>query len=435
MSGEFLVIILKESVLSSKIATRLRNEAFNVAREADLSAWRSVAKRLITNFNKDEDRKLRYISESLAHFPSSASSDRLIEKALALTRNQSYQKHVDQCVDLNYCFVLKRYMSEAEKGILLVSFENQLDNILSAGLLPAIQARYQIVFIPSWTGLYSPALFKLASLAGSEPVFVFPVHAREWAQVKRLNNRFIPLPFNAASWVNQDFFEDTRVRRDIDCLMVANFAGFKRHWLLFKALKDLPKSVSAVCVGVPLGTRNAESIRQEAIDYGVSDRVNIVENPSQEDLRLYFQRAKVFCAMSYREGSFIAVAEALMSGTPVVMFRNAHIGTKSLITPEVGALVGSVSELKAKIIEFIKFEDHDSVRQAARESISAQANSCKLNELLSRWSHENGLQWTEDIEPFYSMRLSFYYFDQEAKNRLRKDYQYLADKGAVINFS
>lgn len=421
--------------MTSRIARRLRREAFNVAREADLSAWRSVAKRLITNFNKDEDRELRYISESLGHFPGSASSDRLIEQALTLARNRSYRKSGDQSVDLNYCFVLKRYMSQAEKGVLLVSFENQLDSILNAGLLAAIQARYHIVFIPSWTGLYSPALFKLASLSDNEPVFVLPVHAQERVQVKRLGNQFIPMPFNAASWVNQDFFEDEGVERDIDCLMVANFASFKRHWLLFKALKGLPKSVSAVCVGVPLGSRNAESIRQEAIDYGVSDRVYIVENPSQEDLRLYFQRAKVFCAMSYREGSFIAVAEALMSGTPVVMFNNAHIGTKSLITPEVGALVCSVPELKAKIIEFINFEDHDSVRRIGRESISAQANSHKLNHMLSRWSHENGLQWTEDIEPFYSMRLSFYYFDKEAKGRLREDYQYLADKGAVMNLS
>ena len=223
----------------------------------------------------------------------------------------------------------------------------------------------------------------------------------------------------------------SRVERDIDCLMVANFSSFKRHWLLFKAMKGLPVSVSAVCVGVPLGSRSAESIRREAEDYGVSDRVRIVENPSQEDLRLYFQRAKVFCAMSYREGSFIAVAEALMSGTPVVMFKNAHVGTKSLISPEVGALVGSISELRGQVLKFLDFDSHDQVRQIAKESISAQANCGKLNGMLANWSNENNLPWTENIEPFYSMRLSFYYFDGVAKERLRDDYQYL--KGQGIN--
>lgn len=423
--------------MSSTIARRLRREVFNVARESNLSAWRSIAKRLIANLTRNEGQDLRYISESLAHFPNSASSGKLIGKALELAKNQPCRGQAEQPVDLSlsYCFIIKRYVSEVEKGIILISFENQLDSIFHAGLLPVIQARYHILFIPSWTGLYSPALFKLASLAGTDPVFVLPVHAHERAQVKRLGNRFMPLPFNAASWVNQNFFEDNGVERDIDCLMVANFSSFKRHWLLFKALKGLPVSVSAICVGVPLGSRTAESIRREAEDYGVSERVRIVENPSQEDLRLYFQRAKVFCAMSYREGSFIAVAEALMSGTPVVMFKNAHVGTKSLITPEVGALVGSVSELRAQIMKFMEFENHDRVRQIAKDSISAQANCRKLNDMLMDWSNENGFSWTTDIEPFYSMRLSFYYFDNGAKERLRDDYQFLGSQGIKLNLS
>lgn len=419
--------------MSITIARRLRRVAFNAAREANLSAWRSVVKLFIANLKKNDGQDLRYISECLAHFPDSANSDKLIKQALELARNWPSQNQVEQPVDLSYCLIIKHYTGEAEKGILLISFEKQLDSILSAGLLPAIQARYYIVFIPSWTGLYSPALFKLASLSGGEPVFVLPVHAQERAQVERLGSGFVPLPFNAASWVNQDFFDEQECERDIDCLMVANFSSFKRHWLLFKALKGLPTSVSAICVGIPLGSRKAESIRQEAKDYGVSERVKIVENPSQKDLRLYFQRAKVFCAMSYREGSFIAVAEALMSGTPVVMFKNAHIGTRSLITPEVGALVCTVTDLREQIMKFMDFENHDRVRHIARDSISAQANCRKLNEILANWSKEKGLSWTKDIEPFYSMRLSFYYLDSAAKVRLRDDYQYLKGLGIKLN--
>ena len=413
-------------------ARKLRREVFNLAREANLSGWRSVVKRLISKFKKSNSHDLRYISEFLAHFPNSKDSGRLIDRAIQLA-SEMVASNADQAAVLNYCFILKPYISEGEKGILLVSFENQLDCIIDSGKVSVIQARYHIMFIPSWTGLFSPALFRLASCSGDQPVFVLPVHSQERAHVNRVGRGFVPLPFNAASWVNQIFFENKGVERDIDCLMVANFASFKRHWLLFKALKGLPITVSAICVGVSLGSRTAESIRLEAQDYGVSDRVTVVENPSQEDLRLYFQRAKVICAMSYREGSFIAVAEALMSGTPVVMFRNAHIGTKSLIVPENGALAGSVSELRERIMEFISFEDHDRIRQNAGESISAQANCRKLNDMLAGWSSEKGFQWTRDIEPFYSMRLSFYYFDDGAKDRLRGDYQYLKDQGIKIN--
>ena len=332
-------------------------------------------------------------------------------------------------VSLSYCALLKAYISDSEKGILLVSFENQLAQLLNSGRIDEILVRFHLVFIPSWSGLYSRELFRLVAAAQQDPVFVMPVHSHERGLVPPLGINCHSLPFNAASWVNPVFFEGPAQERDIDCLMVANFASFKRHWLLFKALKGLPRDIKVTCVGVPLGSRSAESIRQEAAEYGVSDQVTIVEDPSQEELRRYFRRAKMFCAMSYREGSFIAVAESLMSGTPVLMFRNAHIGTKSLINEKTGALVKSVRELRQKILEYRNFEGHDQVRQTAIDNISAQANSRKLNDMLRNWSINNGKAWTVDIEPFYSQRLDFHYFNDESRDRLADDYRYLSELG------
>lgn len=419
-------------------ARKLRREMYNAARERNLSGWRSVFKLLKVNVLwKSRTERRNATSEVLAHFPRTAVAFGFIKHAIDLsekTNKVSYPE--EKVITLKYCIIIKPFVSNNEKGFLLISFENQLQAILDHGELEVMQERYHLIFIPSWTGLYSPVIFELVKRSVGHSLFVLPVHEHERDLVNGLGQNCIPLPFNAASWVNQEFFNsEANLTRDIDCLMVANFASFKRHWLLFKALKGLPESVSALCVGVPIGSRSAESIRREAEDYGVSDRVSIVENPSQEDLRLYFQRAKVFCAMSYREGSFIAVAEALMSGTPVVMFKNAHIGTKSLISPEVGALVGSISDLRDRIIEFMNFEEHGKVRYIARQSISAQANCQKLNDLLANWSLENGHQWTKDIEPFYSMRLSFYYFDENGKERLRNDYQFFEDQGIKIKLA
>lgn len=375
------------------------------------------------------EQRLDQLTGTLAHFPGNHLHKRQLSEALGLAGSVNRSVKGDKPLSLSYCALLKTYISDLEKGILLVSFENQLEQLLNSGRIDDVLARYHLVFIPSWSGLYSKELFRLVAAAGQEPVFVLPVHRHERELVPTLSANCHALPFNAASWVNPEFFEGPAQERDIDCLMVANFASFKRHWLLFKALKELPEDVRVTCVGVPLGSRTAESIRQEAVEYGVSDQVTIVEDPSQEELRRYFRRAKMFCAMSYREGSFIAVAESLMSGTPVLMFRNAHIGTKSLINENTGALVKSVRELRQKILEYRNFEGHDQVRQIAIDNISAQANSRKLNDMLRDWSDSNGKAWTVDIEPFYSQRLDFYYFNEDNRDRLADDYRYLSELG------
>lgn len=414
---------------------KLKREAFNVARELNLSGWRFLLDALVSSGRhrqvSPETQKLARVANILSHFPSSSFQRKLISQGLADAGviNGALAEGESQALSLRYTAIIKPYVSPAEKGVLLVSFENQLRSILDSGLCGAILERYHIIFIPSWTGLYSPELFRLASFAGTEPVFVMPVHSHERALVENLGDNCHPLPFNAASWVNASFFDGAPLERDIDCLMVANFAGFKRHWLLFKALSGLPKNITATCVGVPLGSRTADSIRVEAREYGVEDRVTVVEDPSQEELRCYFRRAKMFCAMSFREGSFISVAESLMAGTPVLMFRNAHIGTKSLINENTGALVGSISDLRHNILELMKFNEHQRVRQTSVDTISAQANSRKLNEMLKDWSVSSGREWSHNLEPFYSQRLDFHYFDDSSLDRLSADYQYLSKVG------
>lgn len=414
---------------------KLKREVLNFARESNLSGWRflfgALSNSVLHQQGSTEFRRLERLSGTLSHFSSDRLRQRCIAKGLAYADsiNKAFLDSSGQTLSIRYAAVIKPYVSQYEKGFLLISFENQLRKLLDSGHISEILQYYHVVFIPSWTGLYSSELFRLVSCAGSEPVFVMPVHCHERALVRTLGENCHPLPFNAASWVNASFFDGEPLERDIDCLMVANFASFKRHWLLFKALSGLPQNITATCVGVPLGSRTADSLREEAREYGVEDRVTIIEDPSQEELRRYFRRAKVFCAMSFREGSFISVAESLMAGTPVLMFRNAHIGTKSLIDEHSGALVRSVSDLRQKILEWVRFSDYKSVRQTAVGTISAQANSKKLNQMLRDWSVSNGKAWSENLEPFYSQRLDFHYFYGSVGDRLKADYSYLAKVG------
>ena len=336
----------------------------NLLRELNFAGVISFIALARIPFTRRKNKRIEILLKLLSHYPRVLSHNKILKYCLTCYKDDVNILSQKNEVDLLYSIILKPYISKKEKGIILISFETELNKLLNFKKFYNIQSRYHIIFIPSWTGLYSTPLLKLAVLS-KDRFYVMPVHKHEDQLCHKLGENCKPLPFNAASWVKTEFFSGYKKVRDINCLMVANFGEYKRHWILFKALSKLPIEISACCVGVPLGDgkRTADSLRYEAKIFGVYDRVEIVENPTQPILREYFQRAKVFCALSYKEGSYIGVAEALMAGTPVVMFKNAKIGTKALISPSCGALVSTISELREKILFYNKYDAHASYKK------------------------------------------------------------------------
>lgn len=415
----------------------LKKELFNYLREKNISALLAFCQFLTLPLHRSPEKKGTLTVSLFAYFPRFARSRFLTRKSLHWLGDESCLQgdgDSDGLLKLHNAIIIKPWVSASERGVLLISFERELEKIVqNQDRLHKLESRYRLVFLPSWTGLFSPPLVRLAALA-RQPFHVMPVHAAERNLCHHLGPLCHPLPFNAASWVNSHFYEPETVARDIDCLMVANFAGFKRHWILFKALSQLPESITATCVGVPWGGRTRESLLHEAAQYGVEGRVQVVENPPQEELRRYFKRAKLFCALSYREGSFIAVAEALMSGTPVVMFRGAHIGSKELIGNDNGTLVDSVGELREAILRLHQGTNHQAIRDAASAGFSAQASCIRLNTLLRSFTLSEGGVWSRDLCAFYSMRLGYYYQETGSAEvkQLESDHQWLAGNGIQV---
>ncbi len=197
--------------------------------------------------------------------------------------------------------------------------------------------------------------------------------------------------------------------KPIDLLMVATFASLKRHWLMFKALSQMPESVCAMVVGVPIGRRTEDSIMGEARLYGVDSRVSMVKNPTQPELRRLYAQAKLFCAFTHSEGSFIAAAEALMANTPVVAFQNAEFGTKCFIHERTGFLLDQGSFSGRSLLSCLEKAEGLSPGPWALKELSAEVNSARLNDALRERARAEGEVWTTDIASFFSERLSFYY--------------------------
>lgn len=189
----------------SRTARKLKREVLNWARQKNLSGWRTVFRRILSN-GVSSEKRLELLSDEVAHFPLADRSKRAVCQAIQLSSSldSGRGKEIEQV--LNYCLIIKPYISELEKGFIVVSFENQLEKILNCNGFESIRSRFNIIFIPSWSGLYSPSLFKLVGSDKDSPVFIMPVHEHERILVKDLGENCFPLPLMPLAGLIISFF-------------------------------------------------------------------------------------------------------------------------------------------------------------------------------------------------------------------------------------
>lgn len=314
-----------------------------------------------------------------------------------------------------------------ERGVLLTSFEPELAKLARYARLPDITASYDIAFLATWHPFYSMPLYQYVARAPRR-MFLMPSSASDYELCRHRHEDVVAFPFQSSSWVNPDFYAPPP-RKDIDIIMVANFSRYKRHWHLFRALRDLPRRLRVVLVGIRIDNRTKETLLEEATAFGVADRLEIHEGPPDEVVSDLLSRAKIFLALSAKEGSYISIAESLFSGTPVGVYRDAVIGSKDYINEHTGTLLDSREPLAPQIESFLDRAKSYSPQAWAIANISARVNGARLNELLRAQATNDGGPWSRDIAPFYCRHFDFFYerADDEAAfspiyGRFERDY-------------
>ena len=340
------------------------------------------------------------------------------------------QKSFSQSAQLAKSLLAKPSVSRSERGVLLVSFETQLTKLAAVTGLDELEKHYAIVFLPTWQPFYSQALFSFAARA-RRPFWLMPSASADQGLCADFGPLCKPLPFQASSWVSHARYPDAHTDKSIDLLMLANFSSYKRHWRLFEAVRDMPASISIVVAGRPCFGRTAASLLKEADAFAVRDRIRICEDPSDTEVANLLASARLFCALSHREGSYIAVAEALMADTAVVMYADAVVGSKEYIGPTTGWLLDPDRALAPQLLNCLQRVSGMRPRQWAKANISAEVNAPRLNELLRRDMLESGEDWTVGLSGFYCRHFEFEYFDPDAEARFRSEYQALASRFGV----
>ena len=293
--------------------------------------------------------------------------------------------------------VLKPYVGPKERGVLLVSFEYQWSRLAQIADLQSLASRYALVLAPSWSPPHSletclfPALYPgriISLISHADDVLILP----------RLAPNVTALPLYASSWVDPGLYHPRPfAQRDIDLVMVANFSQYKRHFALFRALRDMPRSVSVLLAGRPLAGRTAAVLRTEAAAYGVADRFELMENASDQELADALARSKVSVILSRQEGSCVAVVESLFAGTPVGLYSDARIGSRAFINPSTGRFLERQG-LASQLLDFIAKADRYTPRRWALEHrLSCFDSTASLNQALKQQALAAGEMWTVDI--------------------------------------
>ncbi len=300
--------------------------------------------------------------------------------------------------DIGKGIILKPPVSAREKGVLYLTFEEQWLRFLRAGNSADIAQRYDVVLGPSTSPPPQVEMLLMAKFWPG-PLYTLLSNFDDAELLRTLSPKLRPVPLLASSWVDpNDFTPHLSKMKEYDLVMLSHFDPVKRHWLMFEALRKLPRSRRILLMGVPLGGRTREHLLAEACAFGVQDRFELLVRPSRVEVMSILARGRVSVIFSKQEGACIAVTESLFANTPVGLFREARIGSKAFINEQTGRLLDRRG-LARQLDAFIDEADRYRPREWAERNISCHVSLSVLNDVLRRAALEQGGEWTRDLVP------------------------------------
>jgi len=291
--------------------------------------------------------------------------------------------------------LLKLPHAGGERGVLFISFEENWVRLFRYGNIPALAADYDLVLSPTWSPPHDLAM-QIASKLWPRPIYSILSNMDDEVIFRRLYPNVIPVPLLASHWVNPDFFASRRVAKEFDIAVLANFAAYKRHFALFRALRDA-RELKVVLLGRKWEGRTAEVLMQEAAALGVADQITIREGLDDEAMVRSLQSARVSLILSMNEGSCVAVAEALFAGVPVGLMQNARVGSRCFLSPTTGRFLDP-DNLGRDLKAFVAASSSYAPREWMLENRhSYRDSSATVNAVLRQRVLEEGLPWTADL--------------------------------------
>ena len=131
---------------------------------------------------------------------------------------------------------------DREKGVIIINYLYIFPIFARLFDIYAIANRYHLVLEPSWSGYCN---LDILSYSRHEfPVFIEAYEPWDAAFIERSRSNLIPVGTSTNWWVDHRIFRPRpEIAKDVDVIMVASWADFKRHHRFFAALRAMRRRV------------------------------------------------------------------------------------------------------------------------------------------------------------------------------------------------
>jgi glycosyltransferase involved in cell wall biosynthesis len=255
---------------------------------------------------------------------------------------------------LNGIITVLKNPADGEKGALIINYSYYFPLFIRFFEVEKIAEFFNIILEPSWAGFCEENILSYSLL--NTPIFLQVYEKRDKRFIDRLDSNIIPIEVGPSWFINHNnFVPPTTGQRNIDILMVAAWAKFKRHSAFFKALIPLitgKPDLKVVLVGYPVDMTK-EQILQLAELHGIVSNIEIHEWITPQEVSGLQKRAKVNVLWSKFEGNNRAIIEGMFCGTPVIMRKGHNYGEHyDFINPQTGyfAYEDNLKETYEKIV-------------------------------------------------------------------------------------
>lgn len=348
--------------------------------------------------------------------------DRHIETSLTYAFSKQVIENPDRLFP--QMMMVLRSPDSRSKGVINLRYSSNYPLVLRLFDMPALLEKYHLVIEPSWAGYCTPDILCFARLR--EPVFVQTFEPRDADFLASLDANLCPVPLGAHCWVDPRRFRPMAdVEKDIDLVMNASWADFKRHHVFFKALALLRRAgrrLRVLLIGYPFQHPMAE-IEARARYFGVRDQLEFRDRLKPPEVPAQLNRARVNLLWSRLEGPNKAVIEGMLCNVPAIVREGFNYGYRYPYINEQTGIFSTESSLATDLLGLLDTTDRMTPRDWVCEHMSPMHSAQVLaSSITGRSGESSAAPLVAKVNSLNGM----FYWDEHDNAHFARDYTFIA---------